>query len=138
MAFQFIYLSLNYFGLLKIKLFSLISDPKEENEESEVEEKHHVKPEEKLLNHSKTKNRFLKERRAEKSSTCFQCGESFTCEQSLEIHMRVHTKEKPHSCSLCGKSFSLLQSLKLHQKTHTGVREYMCLECGKTFTWAKH
>ncbi len=43
-AFQFIFLSFNYFGVLKIKLFTLISDPKEENEESEIEEKHHVKP----------------------------------------------------------------------------------------------
>ncbi len=54
MAFQFIFLSFNYFGVLKIKLFASISDPKEENEESEIEEKHHVKPEEKPLSHSKT------------------------------------------------------------------------------------
>ncbi len=94
MAFQFIFLSLNYFGVLKIKRFSFISDPKEENKESEIEEKHHVKPEEKPLSHSKTI--FLKKRRAEKSSTCLQCGESFPCEQSLEIHMSSYWRETVH------------------------------------------
>ncbi len=59
----------------------------EENEESEelseVEEKHHVKPGEKPLSRLKTKNKFLKKRRAEKSFTCTQCGKSFSYKNIL-------------------------------------------------------
>ncbi len=100
----------------------------EENEKSdelsEVEEKHHVKPEEKPLESSKTKNIFLKKRRPEKSFTCAQCGTSFTCKNALEIHMRIHTGEKPHACDQCGKSFPYKQSLKIHMRIHTGERPY--------------
>ncbi len=58
----FIFYSLNI-GLFIVIFFffSFFSELMEESEElSEVEEKHHVKPEEKPLSHSKTKNTFLK------------------------------------------------------------------------------
>ncbi len=51
----------------------------EESEElSEVEEKYHDKPGGKHLGHSKTENIFLKKRKAKKSFTCTQCGNSLT------------------------------------------------------------
>ncbi len=54
----------------------------ESEEPSEVEEKHCDKPGEKPLSRSKTKNTFLKKRKANKSFTCTQCDKSFTKKQS--------------------------------------------------------
>ncbi|CAM4285616.1 unnamed protein product [Leuciscus chuanchicus] len=61
-----------------------LSEVKEEREElSEVKKEHHVKPGEKPLSRSKTKNTFLKKRRAKKSTTCTQCGKSLSTKQTI-------------------------------------------------------
>ncbi len=92
----------------------------EESEEpSEVEEEHHDKPAEKPLSRSKTKNTFLKKRKAKKSITCTQCGKSFPCKSILERHMRVHTGEKPFTCDQCGNQFKEKGQLNKHIKIHT-------------------
>ncbi|XDV11542.1 hypothetical protein PO909_000455, partial [Leuciscus waleckii] len=101
-------------------------DPMEESEESEelseVEEEHHVKPGEKPLSRSKTKQNILKKRRAKKSFTCTQCGKSYTTKQNRDVHMRVHTGEKPFTCDQCGKSFSYSSHLNVHMRIHTGEK----------------
>ncbi|XP_048063071.1 uncharacterized protein LOC125278191 [Megalobrama amblycephala] len=116
-----------------------LMEVKEESEElSEVEEKHHDKPGEKPLSRSKTENKFLKKRSAEKSTTCTQCGKSFTTKYSVDRHMRVHTGEKPFTCDQCGKSFANKRNLDRHMRVHTGEKPFTCDQCEKSFTQKIH
>ncbi len=90
-----------------------VDEEKEKNQESsEVEEKNHVKTEEKPLSCPRTKLKDLKKRRAKKSFICTQCGKSVSSKPSLERHMRVHTGGKPFTCDQCGKSFTQSSNLK--------------------------
>ncbi|CAM4276047.1 unnamed protein product [Leuciscus chuanchicus] len=115
-----------------------LSEVKEECEElSEVKEEHHVKPGEKPLSRSKTKQTFLN-KRAKKSFTCTQCGKSLSGKESFERHMRIHTGEKPFTCDQCGWSFTCKQSLKNHMRVHTGEKPHVCHQCGKSFSNSSH
>ncbi|ROL41327.1 Oocyte zinc finger protein XlCOF20 [Anabarilius grahami] len=107
----------------------MIKEEEESKELSEVEEKHHVKPGEKPLSRSKTKNTLLKKRRAKKSITCTQCGKSFSTKQSLDVHMRIHTGEKPFTCDQCGKDFTTIYNLEIHMRIHTA-------NCKRSFAMA--
>ena len=78
--------------------------------------------------------------------TCSLCPRSFTQQNSLKIHMEIHTQEELHlilkskdqqdrievrprepeyklySCSLCPRSFTQTNSLKIHMQIHTKVK----------------
>ncbi|KAG8008842.1 Gastrula zinc finger protein XlCGF57.1 [Nibea albiflora] len=85
--------------------------------------------------------------------SCFDCGDSFHGEESLQKHVmchlekktpgstepnvdsqvRAHKGEKDIECHLCGK---ILRpgSLKKHMRVHTGEKPFSCKVCGRRFT----
>ncbi|XP_072051664.1 uncharacterized protein [Amphiura filiformis] len=74
--------------------------------------------------------------RGEKPCLCMLCGKQFASNQSLEFHLRIHSKEKPYKCKFCNKSFRYISSLKNHERLHTGEKPYRCTECGSQFRTA--
>ncbi|EMP26473.1 hypothetical protein UY3_16460 [Chelonia mydas] len=72
---------------------------------------------------------------AEKSAyKCNECVQSFSQQQCLQIHLRIHTEERPYKCNECGKSFRHKTSLVLHRYTvHKLERPHKCPVCGQLF-----
>ncbi|KAM4705525.1 zinc finger protein 236 [Rhinophrynus dorsalis] len=84
---------------------------------------------------------------------CSECGDEFTLQSHLSLHMEEHRQElsgnKTYSCKSCKKTFDSAPELKDHMKTHFKIRvtstrsynrnidrsgfSYSCPHCGKTF-----
>ncbi|PSN41976.1 Transcription factor Sp1, partial [Blattella germanica] len=47
-----------------------------------------------------------------------QCGKSFTRNEELTRHKRIHSGLRPYACAVCGKRFGRKDHLKKHQRTH--------------------
>jgi uncharacterized Zn-finger protein len=62
-------------------------------------------------------------------SYCDVCKKSFTTEELLNVHQRMHSDEWP---DLCNKSFSR-SNLRYHQSLHSEVRPFSCDVCNKLF-----
>ncbi|XP_061220692.1 zinc finger protein 236 isoform X6 [Neopsephotus bourkii] len=89
----------------------------------------------------------------EENLICSECGDEFTLQSQLSIHMEEHRQElagsRIHSCKSCKKEFETSSQLKEHMKTHYKIRvsntrsynrnidrsgfTYSCPHCGKTF-----
>ncbi|XP_046391232.1 zinc finger protein 271-like [Ischnura elegans] len=65
---------------------------------------------------------------------CEQCGNRFTQEHHLQVHLRSHRGELQHKCAQCGKAFASRNSLYIHLRTHSGERPYPCEACGRAFS----
>lgn len=46
------------------------------------------------------------------------CGKSFTRNEELTRHKRIHTGLRPYLCPVCRKGFGRKDHLKKHSKTH--------------------
>ena len=84
--------------------------------------------------------------------SCSLCPRSFTQQNSLKIHMQIHTQQELHlilqtkylqdrieakpgepeyklfSCSICPRSFTQENSLKIHMKLHTQEKLHLILQ----------
>ncbi|KAM6169122.1 zinc finger protein 236 isoform 1-T1 [Erethizon dorsatum] len=87
----------------------------------------------------------------EENLICSECGDEFTLQSQLAIHMEEHRQElagkRFHTCKACKQQFETSAELKEHMKTHYKVRvsrsynrnvdrsgfTYSCPHCGKTF-----
>ncbi|XP_037754982.1 zinc finger protein 585B isoform X2 [Chelonia mydas] len=71
----------------------------------------------------------------EKSAVrCSECGKSFTRQEYLQIHLKIHRGERPYKCNKCRKSFRHKTSLVLHRYTvHKSERPHKCPDCSQLF-----
>ncbi|CAM4680488.1 uncharacterized protein [Lepidochelys kempii] len=71
----------------------------------------------------------------EKSAVrCSECGKSFTRQEYLQIHLKIHRGERPYKCNKCKKSFRHKTSLVLHRYTvHKSERPHKCPDCSQLF-----
>jgi len=66
--------------------------------------------------------------------SCAQCEKSYSSQQSLRVHMNVHSSK--HRCSECGKCFYNNTALTIHRRTHSGEKPFECPVCEKRFAQA--
>uniref|UniRef100_A0AAY5KR57 C2H2-type domain-containing protein n=1 Tax=Esox lucius TaxID=8010 RepID=A0AAY5KR57_ESOLU len=76
----------------------------------------------------------LRRHTREKYLSCPVCCICFKQSGNLKRHMRIHTGEKPYCCCHCGKGFNQSGSLKSHMRSHTGEKPFQCTDCGREFS----
>ncbi|XP_076050677.1 uncharacterized protein LOC143031114 [Oratosquilla oratoria] len=58
---------------------------------------------------------------------CPYCRRSFTRQDSLKQHLRIHTGECPYKCIICGHAFKHRTSLLRHKSKCTTLATYNLL-----------
>lgn len=53
------------------------------------------------------------------------CGKSFTRNEELTRHKRIHSGLRPYPCDSCGKTFGRKDHLKKHARTHLPQPSYI-------------
>ena len=68
-----------------------------------------------------------------KQYACPVCDKHFPYDNSLKLHMRLHTGDRPYMCSLCSKTFVSRSALKVHESAHVESRDFKCEICNKSY-----
>lgn len=55
---------------------------------------------------------------------CDKCTRSFSLQQQLEIHVKIHSRERNFACSLCSKTFLRKSDVEKHMFTHTQQKPF--------------
>ena len=74
----------------------------------------------------------------EKLFSCELCGQRYSHQSALTIHMKSHIGRRSFTCEKCGKSFIYLTNLRAHQQIHDNVRIYLCDLCNKRYRVRSH
>ena len=64
-----------------------------------------------------------------KGKQCDQCGKIFSTKQSLEYHLKVHSRSYDNKCDGCGKSYIKSSRLQECKNTHAGIFKFSCDQC---------
>lgn len=64
---------------------------------------------------------------------CTMCSETFTTEDELKEHKKIHPPGSRHYCKICDKSYLEATALRRHMIMHTDKKKYLCNTCGKSF-----
>ena len=64
---------------------------------------------------------------------CTECGKTFTHNQDLTLHLRIHYRKKSFECTLCERRFKRMDFLRKHLRIHKR-RPYVCTFCEKRFS----
>ncbi|XP_036176869.1 sal-like protein 4 [Myotis myotis] len=69
---------------------------------------------------------------------CLICHRVLSCQSSLKMHYRTHTRERPFRCKICDRAFSTKGNLKTHfrvHRTNTSIKtQHSCPICQEKFT----
>lgn len=64
---------------------------------------------------------------------CPVCNKSFPYDNSLKMHMMLHTGTKPFLCCICSKGFVSKSALHVHEASHVDGKPYECETCHKHY-----
>lgn len=73
---------------------------------------------------------------ASKLLSCSQCGEAFSGQEDLNLHLKSHSRAL--KCSICDVGCSDRDALIQHMRIHTRQTQFSCSVCGKDFAWRRH
>lgn len=66
---------------------------------------------------------------------CPKCDREFENENTLNVHIKSHSKNRNYICGVCNATFVESDSLESHfVKKHSKIHPYICETCGKGFT----
>ena len=65
---------------------------------------------------------------------CEFCGKSFSRENQLLGHKKIHKPKESFECQTCAKAFKNWNNLYRHELVHNGEKPFVCWVCGKACT----